>query len=206
MPYLHLVFGDYSSKELDDIYAFFNNETFCWFLNKDEDHVAERLLESGFRKDGADPVMLLNLEDYHLAFTPQIQIKPATTHEMLKIYAKVANQAYDLPNEGFLKFIEIAAENRPDIKAFIGYSINDEPVACSMVHIGKEVAAIFWIGVLEQHRKQGIGSDMTKVCIEYIQEQDGGKHIALQSFPEGVNLYQKLGFKTVNSVSHYWSK
>lgn len=207
MEYMHLVFGEYSPTSLKDIRRFFASEPFCWFVNKDERHVAEQLLINGFRADGSDPVMALKLAEYNLSLNTLTNIKIIENRAMLEDFAQVAHSAYDMPVDGFRKFALMAAcENIKDIKVFVGYNSKNEAIACSMVHIGNEVAAIYWIGVVEDYRKQGIGSDMTKICIQYAKEHNTVKQILLQSFPLGVSLYQKLGFKVVNGMDHFWSK
>lgn len=77
----------------------------------------------------------------------------------------------------------------------MGYNPEDEAISCSMVHVGSEVAAIYWIGVLEDYRKQGVGSDRTKIYTQYAKEHSSVTQISLQYFPSGINLYQKFGFK-----------
>ena len=208
MPYLHLVFGKCTSEDgLQKIKNFFGKEPYCWFVtDQDDKNFINILISNGCRFDGSDPMMLLDLKDYNLSLNAPVDIQIVHDKKMLEEWAKIAEIAYDLPMEGLYKFAAIAAkENRRDIKVFIGYS-DGKPVACSMVHIGDNTAAIYWVGVLKEYRNRGIGSDMTKICIEYAKEQNLVKQISLQAFPAGVGSYQKLGFKNISQLDYYWSE
>lgn len=207
MEYLSLVLGEYSSENFCKINQFLEGLPYCWFVNKDETHIGKELVRHGFRADVVDPVMVMDLATYIPSLETNIRIEPVRNEAMLDEWASIAEKAYEMPKEGFRRFSQIAAkEEREDIKAFIGYNSQGKAVATSMVHIGSEVGAIYWISVLKEYRRRGIGADMTRVCINHAKRQNTVKSIFLQSFPDGISLYEKLGFRVVNSLAHYWPK
>lgn len=203
MLYLSLVFGEYSPENFHQIEKFLSDLPYCWFVNKRESHVGDLLVKNGFTREGSDPVMGLDLSSYRDKRRIDTLIKEVNSVEMLDVWSNIASRSYGLPKEGFVRFALITAkEHRVDIKAFIGY-MDGKPVATSMVHVGKHTAAIYWVGVLEEYRNRGIGSDMTKICIGHAKNQNKVKTICLQSFQDGISLYQKLGFNVIDEVVHY---
>lgn len=80
---------------------------------------------------------------------------------------------------------------------------NDIPVATGLAYFSNNVCGIYMIATLEEARKKGFGSAVTKHCINAA-HQKGITNIVLQASQKGVSIYQKMGFKTFCAFDILW--
>lgn len=77
------------------------------------------------------------------------------------------------------------------------------PVGYSLVLLDEGVAGIYWVGVIKRHRRQGIGSAMTRAAMEFARQRE--YHYAiLQASGEGESVYRRLGFEEVCRMSLWY--
>lgn len=80
-----------------------------------------------------------------------------------------------------------------------------EPVSAVMTVISECVAGIYWVGILEKIRGQGLGSFATQIATNT--GFDSGKNaVVLQASELGESVYTRLGYQTVTGYRTYTAK
>ena len=92
---------------------------------------------------------------------------------------------------------------------------NDDgmPVATCRIFRGKTADCHIFgrLAVMKEFRGRGIGSDVVKSALEYV-ENSGGKKLMLHSQCSAIEFYEKLGFESFGEVEyeencpHIWMK
>ena len=57
-----------------------------------------------------------------------------------------------------------------------------------------DTAEIDWVAVMEIEHRKGIGREIVQLILEKLRE-GGARHVVLQSRPESVEFWEKMGFK-----------
>jgi N-acetylglutamate synthase len=112
-------------------------------------------------------------------------------------HASLAAAGFEAPEEYLLQLITTGLVNAPGVCCYLG-ELDGEPVSTGLgVTLGDSVG-IFNIATLPAHRRQGYGAAITARAI-----RDGFSRGAqwawLQSSPAGYPVYQRMGFRTVES-------
>jgi N-acetylglutamate synthase-like GNAT family acetyltransferase len=124
--------------------------------------------------------------------TPKIDF--VQNEQQLKEWCKVAGTLFEYEPERMLPFkAEIYLLEGTKLLYF---SENDKIVGTAHVHVDdNNFAYIVSLGVLEEWRGKGIGSQLMNACINFSKEK-GAKTLALDSTTMGESLYKKWGFAT----------
>lgn len=92
----------------------------------------------------------------------------------------------------------LANFNKPFINSAIVFSAWDEDKLVGCVRALSDTlfrSVIYDLAVLPEYQKQGIGSELVKKCIEVYPNSEW----SLETIPERVSFYEKLGFEINNS-------
>jgi ribosomal protein S18 acetylase RimI-like enzyme len=71
-----------------------------------------------------------------------------------------------------------------------------KPVGTALSLHSGAVAGVYWVGVVPEYRRMGIGKACTAVVTRAAQRA-GAEMVILQSSPAGLRIYEKLGFRTL---------
>ncbi|TFH27172.1 MAG: GNAT family N-acetyltransferase, partial [Promethearchaeota archaeon] len=64
------------------------------------------------------------------------------------------------------------------------------------------IAGIYWVGVKENHRKQGFGSCMIFQLLKQIRKR-GYRYTGIQAPPNSRNVYKGMGFREISTFIRY---
>jgi len=81
---------------------------------------------------------------------------------------------------------------------FLAYDQN-QAIGCAMLFQGSNAGGIYLIATAASHRKRGIGSLMTNICLQKAKELNC-KKVDLQATALGKGVYAALGFKTFGVI------
>ena len=165
------------------------------------------LLPLGYGFDERTPGMALDLADLRAPEPPGVEIRRVEDRETLGIWARTFAAGYGTPESFadplFELYGSLLAPASP-LRHFIAYRAR-EPVGTSSVFLGAGVAGIYDVATLPAARGQGIGSAATVAPL--LEARDGGYRVGiLQSSPMGLPVYERLGFRTVCAMEHYFWK
>lgn len=71
-----------------------------------------------------------------------------------------------------------------------------KPVGAALSLSSGAVAGVYWVGVIPDCRRAGVGAACTAIVTEAAQRA-GAAMVVLQSSPAGFRVYERLGFKTM---------
>ena len=153
---------------------------------------------------------IANIENYiipniqNLAITLDVVDNQEKLFELDNIALRVFHSS---PGEVATFFKGLANYNdisNPRIKFFLVKYNNINVGICGM-YVQDKVVGFYSDGVLPEYRKQGIASQMVLERIKIAKKQYTCKYAIAQCMKPSVNLYKRLGFKMLGSLSLYTS-
>jgi ribosomal protein S18 acetylase RimI-like enzyme len=130
-----------------------------------------------------------------------IQIKLVENDTELNDWLSVVNVALMTSNKiPFPIFSKLYTQ--PNFNLYLVY-LNNIPVSTGLAFFSDNYCGIYMIATLSEYRNKGLGSAVTKQCINDAL-QKGIHNIVLQASPSGESIYQKMGFKKYCEFSIYW--
>jgi predicted GNAT family acetyltransferase len=127
-----------------------------------------------------------------------LRLERVRTEEMMADYRAPLVVSFELPDvvsDLFLSmFQHLGLTDDASTQHYVAY-LDDKPVACSTVYLGKErVAGIWNVARVPEARGKHIGTTITwEACNEA--KQKGYQHAMLLSSDMGYNVYRRLGFE-----------
>ena len=91
-----------------------------------------------------------------------------------------------------------------DFAAYVGY-VDGEPVSTAATVIGGGAVGVYNVATMPAWRRGGYGEALMRYALEQARQQDGLSRTILQSTPQGFELYQRMGYRTVTSVAVFCS-
>jgi N-acetylglutamate synthase len=161
------------------------------------DEVRELGRARGMRRDVDIPLMALPSVRELARLDESDLVIEVLDPEQAVVHAKVAAAGFQARVEAFLELMTPAVLGRSGVRTYVG-KIGGEPVAtgvgvCLENHVG-----IFNVATVPLHRRHGYGAAITGRAVH--DALDGGARWAwLQSSADGYGIYQKLGFRTLES-------
>jgi ribosomal protein S18 acetylase RimI-like enzyme len=156
--------------------------------------VAAHSDDLGIALEGRQPGMAMPIED----LSPRrsaVDIVPVTDGADLQTFAVVSAEAFGMPLDISRQLASKAALERADMSFLLG-SVDGEAVASGILIHSGDVAGVYTIGVLESHRRRGVGEAMTWAVVREGQAE-GCRVATLQSSEMGLSVYERMGFETV---------
>lgn len=183
---------------------------FTWWLEPQLQVAAwaDQLLPHGFGYDANTPGMAVD----SAALPPSVPqpdelvIKLVNNLEALQMWTRIFVKGYQIPEAAFLPFFELLAGLGLDLplRHYLGY-LHDQPVATVSLFLGAGVAGIYYVATLAEARGQGIGAALTLKPLHEARQM--GYHAAvLQSSDMGYRVYQRLGFRKLCVMDHFFWK
>jgi len=167
----------------------------------------KRLEAQGFFLVGDNTGMAVDLAELEerSASIPGFVIRPVRDSETLKEWAHPFGVSFGLPESTSDAGCELVASMGlgpgSQLQNYVGL-LNGKPVASSSVFLGADVAGIYNVGTLPDHRRQGIGAAMTREPLYYAREM-GYRIGILHSSPAGFNAYRQIGFREYCKIKTY---
>jgi GNAT superfamily N-acetyltransferase len=113
------------------------------------------------------------------------------------LHAQLAAVGFDAPLEAFLQLTTPAVLGRSGVRTYIG-KIDGEPVATGVGVSIEDHVGIFNVATLPAHRRHGYGAAITSRAVRDGLDR-GARWAWLQSTPDGYGIYEKLGFRPLES-------
>ncbi len=91
-----------------------------------------------------------------------------------------------------------------DFAAYVGY-LNGEPISTAATVIGGGAVGVYNVATLPGRRCGGYGEAVMRHALHQARCEFGISRTILQSTPQGFDLYQRMGYRTVTSVAVFCS-
>lgn len=178
---------------------------FFWWVDPETQPVdmVKRLIKRGF--DGnmiGDPGMVADLHTLNedVQVPDGFTIDQACDLKTLEHWRDVFAESYNSPTSTGQAWVDAtvsAGLEKAPWKMYVGY-LHGKPVATSILYNGAGVAGIYGVGTLPEARRQSIGAAITLKPLLDAREQ-GYNHAVLFSSQLGYSVYERLGFREVES-------
>lgn len=91
-----------------------------------------------------------------------------------------------------------------DFAAYVGY-VEGEPVSTAATVMGGGAAGIYNVATMPGFRRGGYGEAVMRHALAQSRREHGISRTILQSTPQGFNLYQRMGYRTVTTIGVFCS-
>lgn len=154
--------------------------------------VRARLEELGIVRRGGIPAMVF---DGTLPEAPPntLSIKEVTRPETLLDHVAVVAQAFEWEAEQLGEVFRPALLDEPSWFGWVGYD-NGAPVAASQLVTHESTGGLYYVAVLDSHRRKGYGEAITRVAIRAAHSQECNL-VTLNASTHGYPVYKRLGFR-----------
>lgn len=161
---------------------------------------------AGFSYEAITPGMAMDLRNLqsHTPALDHVTIQHVTDLDLLKTWVAVFAQGYPIPEEWSDSLFTLLASMGLEQPArhSIGY-LDGRPVATTTLFLGAGVAGIYNVATLPEARGRGLGTAMTLNPL--LEARQMGYRIGiLQSSEMGYRVYERLGFRQVCLMEHYY--
>ena len=191
--------------EARDFFAQQGAPGFCWWFSQDVDQAPwrEPLDGLGFKPDNDPPGMALRLDELVAPAIPAgLTIERVTDPAAFQLWNSIFAPGYGLPPEMGEPFAEVLAGVGDAMRHYIGY-LDGVPVATSSLYPAAGVAGIYDVATLPEARGKGIGAAVTAAPLLEARAE-GYRAAILQSSDMGFSVYQRLGFRHLVPMDHYY--
>lgn len=118
------------------------------------------------------------------------------------VFCHINAVAFGLPMVWCREVFDLASLWQTDLVGFIGYASGD-PVSTAAVFPAAGVAGIYCVATLPGHRGKGYAEAIVRHALIHAREQWGIERTILQSSPQAVSLYRRIGYETVTQFLVY---
>jgi GNAT superfamily N-acetyltransferase len=150
-----------------------------------------------------EPVPLMAMEPplellHEIANHPQLSIRTLNPGEAA-IHTAIAAEGFGAPPELFAAMVSPALLARPGYRAYVG-TVDGQPVATAMAFTSGDHVGIFDVATPPRHRARGYGAALTaRAALDGFKA--GASYAYLQSSAMGLSVYERLGFRILETWS-----
>lgn len=169
--------------------------------------IADSLLAHGFRHDADDPAMSVDLRTLPMKIPAPdgFHIAEVVDSAMMEQWVAAWGDSYGAGQDHRQSRLDFRAGTAfgagSNYRSFIGF-LGQRPVATSELFLGGGIAAIFWVGAVEDVRRMGIGAAVTLAPLLEARRL-GYEVAALTASKKGYSVYEKLGFREMCRIPVY---
>lgn len=194
--------GTITPERAKQVFEYYRGKPMAWWLGPSTDLEAARasLESAGFKHDEYDVGMRCDLTtfDKPYVYPEWLRIELCETPQQFEDFGAVLASVFD-PEDAYVKqfyrrISELDLPEMHDLILFVGYD-GEKPVSTSALFL-TDCAGIFDISTRPEERKRGLGTAMFyRAVIEA--KQLGYELSVLQASPDGLGIYERMGFERV---------
>lgn len=91
-----------------------------------------------------------------------------------------------------------------DFASYVGY-VDGQPVSTTATVTGGGVVGVYNVATVPAYQRRGYGEAVMRYALEQARLEHGLSRTILQATPQGIDLYQRMGYRTVTSVAVFCS-
>lgn len=158
-----------------------------------------RLSGYGFDSSGFEFGMAMDLEllDASVSRLVDITVVPVADRKTLATWTRTLGQGF---GEGPLEadwvgsmYEQIGLDENAPCRHYLGFK-DGVPVATASLFFGSGVAGVYFVFTIPSHRRQGLGTAITRAALQDARER--GYHVAVLSASKaGHSIYSRMGFR-----------
>jgi len=134
---------------------------------------------------------------------PHLEVRRVQSGPTRDAFCEIGSVCFHVPLSWFNEVFDSASVWTP-FEAWVGY-LNEEPVSTAAVVVGGDALGVYNVATLPGHQHHGYAELVMRHALEDVRRRRGIERSILQSTPAGLRLYQRMGYRTVTTVSVYAS-
>jgi N-acetylglutamate synthase len=163
--------------------------------------LVELVKARGFVEDESIPLMAMERDVESIreaANHPDITIRQLDPEEA-GLHALIGAEGFEAPREAFERLVSPAALRLSGFRAYVGLA-DGEAVTTAVGSTTGKYVGIFDVATPDRHRGRGYGRAVTaRAALDGF--ESGAAYAYLQSSPMGFKVYERLGFRTLETWS-----
>ena len=173
------------------------------------DKAARRRADDAFRKRGLYlatelPGMLAERLKSPVRELPQIDMRPVRDDATWRAFCEIGAMCFNVPLAWFQEVFEDSRVWDSGFTGYVGYS-DGEPVSTAATVIAGGAVGVYNLATVPNRQKRGFGEAIMRRALDRARERYGIERTVLQSTPQGLPLYQRMGYSAVTGVTVYTS-
>jgi len=125
-----------------------------------------------------------------------LHVRPASTTEDRLAFGLLCQSGYGQPGLAWLLDHHQCDDARGTVWAIAADDAGDLGVGCGF--LDGSTGGIYYVATPEEHRGRGAAAAVTSWLVNYLMD-GGATHVVLQASDAGLPVYQRLGFRTVET-------
>ncbi len=134
---------------------------------------------------------------------PSMDVRRVSDGPVKDAFCTIGSTCFNVPLQWFCEVFD-GPGIWNDFAAYVGY-VDGEPVSTAATVIGGGAIGIYNVATMPGHRRGGYGEAVMRHALDTARAEHGLSKTILQSTPQGYDLYQRMGYRTVTSVSVFCS-
>jgi GNAT superfamily N-acetyltransferase len=134
---------------------------------------------------------------------PAIEVRRVTEGPVCDAFCEIGSVCFNVPLTWFREVFENPAVWR-DFAGYVGY-VEGVAVSTAATVISDGVIGVYNVATLSGHQRRGYGEAIMRHALEEGRKRHGLERTILQSTPQGLPIYQRMGYRTVTRVLVYSS-
>jgi GNAT superfamily N-acetyltransferase len=134
---------------------------------------------------------------------PQLDVRRVDGDPVKEAFCSIGSLCFNVPLAWFREIFDGDTVWK-DFAAYVGY-LHGEPVSTAAIVIGGGVAGVYNVATVPSRQRRGYGEAVMRYALECARVEHGLSRSILQSTPQGFELYQRMGYRTVTSVTVFCS-
>jgi GNAT superfamily N-acetyltransferase len=133
---------------------------------------------------------------------PVIDARRVQSIEILEDFRGLGSICFHVPIAWFSEVFDPAVAAHQSFVCWVGYH-DGLPVATAATVSSRGVIGLYNVATAPEYRQRGYGEAITRHAIDDAFRKNGHSPVVLQSTPEGLRLYGRMGFRQVTRVLVY---
>jgi len=173
------------------------------------DKAARRRSREAFRKRGLFiatelPGMLAEHVKSPVHELPRLEVRPVADEPTWRAFCQIGSFCFNVPLPWFQEVFEDPKVWQNGFTGYVGY-VDGDAVSTAATVIAGGAVGVYNVATLPGHQGRGFGEAIMRHALDRARDRNGIERTVLQSTPQGIRLYERMGYKAVTSVAVYTS-
>jgi ribosomal protein S18 acetylase RimI-like enzyme len=134
---------------------------------------------------------------------PEMEVRRVDGEAVKDAFCAIGAMCFNVPLVWFREVFDNQSV-WTDFASYVGY-VNGEPVSTTATVIGGGVVGVYNVATVPAYQRRGYGEAVMRHALERARSEHGLSRTILQATPQGLDLYQRMGYRTVTSVAVFCS-
>lgn len=134
---------------------------------------------------------------------PSLDVRRVCAQPQKDAFCAIGSTCFNVPLAWFREVFDTDGVWN-DFAAYVGY-VDGEPVSTAATVVSGDVVGVYNVATVPGHQRRGYGEAVMRYALDRARQRHGLTRTILQSTPQGFEIYQRMGYRTVTSVAVFCS-